>query len=92
VSEPWTHGPWTATDSHDAYEAYGPAIWRNMPNPGYPVDLIAAAHKDADARLIAAAPEMAALLAEAIAWQPERSWADFNRRAATVLARARGEA
>jgi len=81
--EPWTPGPW---------EPFG-LDWRTVVD-GVPSVIADVRTTDADARLIAAAPEMATLLAEAVAlWDRGQDTTDnVENEARALLARIRGEA
>jgi hypothetical protein len=94
MSEPWTPGPWNLES------AVPPGGWM-IGNIELLID-VARARALADARLIAAAPEMAELLEAMVAQQypPDgQEWDDprpdsmgFRPAAAALLSRIRGEA
>ena len=95
MSEPWTPGPWR---EGGAEEVYGTEVFEDNTR-----ELTIAAVADhglgfegqaeANARLIAAAPEMAEFIEEVAASGHEIHWtSDLTREARALMARIRGEA
>ena len=81
MAEPWTPGPWTADSG---------TVWKPTGDGDKFAFVITATTTDADRRLIAAAPEMAALLADLVKVRRVDDY--LNRNARALLARIRGEA
>lgn len=100
MSEPWTPGPWEV-QKHETPKGDGISLLRlaAMAEGRYIAWMSIQQEKEADARLIAAAPEMAALLERAkkhrgIGWDHPDSYdgAEIHREISALLARIRGEA
>ena len=94
-----TPGPWHTASTPDGTRG---AIYRANPNPNFPLATVLAIGNDreerANARLIAAAPDMLALLQQYSELNTGLSGAEYMRRkvaldeqAAALIAKARGE-
>jgi hypothetical protein len=89
--EPWTSGPWEYRDG--GAEVFGPAVYAEGAHdldPLAAVDHISE-NSEANARLIALAPEMATWITEALEWLHTDDGHDLVTSGAALLARARGE-
>ena len=90
MKRPWTPGPWEVSDE-DCVRAFPPSTDAAEIAAGYVnecVTIVDGASSDADARLIAAAPEMAELLQTFIL----DGWTGGNiLRAEALLARIKGD-